>query len=344
MFLNTHRQKIIATRVFAVFLAGALFPPDERFKTFDTDHAWAKTFRDELFSVDVNDINETGKPSKDLCTGIHSELKNGVKLEGGLPQVDTLMAQIGAHVGKSPAYVNNGYITYYFKPAETDLAMADATEKTVITFGGQSIGPGYQWLNPRWYKDNHSANLEAKARQMVKNEGPFITVRFETPFPLLDEFSKNGLLKKPPSHVANAAQGAGLKYVGSDRRDTFEYNYAIDMRYWYQKLFNIKRHYNVTFPISARRNADGTLDDLRISAVCKFPALTAMYAAPGEPPAAADVTMKPPVSIPSCPEYLNWFQGTNDPARDGCGSVSETPPACPAEAPLFPKTDYPLVK
>ena len=94
--------------------------------------------------------------------------------------------------------------------------------------------------------------------------------------------------------------------------------------------------------ISARKNKDGPLDELRITPTCHFPSKGVLYTSMGTPPGKAEDTIKPPVYIPSCPEYQKWFRCQHDAAHEECNGVPDAAPSCPAENPDFPKADYPV--
>ncbi len=316
-------------------------PPAEKYADIKTDRPWAKIFRDTLFDVDAADEHETAQISKDLCAGIMSEVKSGVTLKQGMDSIDTAMAQIGAHISEPPAYINKGYITYYFTPTDPSLPLSGNYEKTLHVFAAESLGPRYSWLNPKWHQAHRTANVEGLQKKYIRMEDPYISMSFETPFPLADEYTKNDLLKTPPRHIDMPAKYASLRFEKSERRDMFAYTYSIDMRNWHQKLFGGERYYNVDFQISARRNKDGTLDDLRITPSCKYPAKGVLYTSPGVPPAGGDATLRAPMILPSCPEYLQWFKCQHGDKGAVCEGVTETAPSCPAENPDFPKADYP---
>ena len=329
-----------------VILAGVgslLIPPAESYKNVPSDRPWAQEFRANLFKTNSNDVDATALLSAKLCKGLTSELKQGVDQKAGMAEIDNAMTQIGAHIGKMPAYINKGYITYYFRPIDPTMTIDQTYEKTLSSFAAQSIGPKYAWLNPKWYNAHNDQVLDSVGKKFIKIDGPYISIAFETPFPLLDEYTQHGLMQTPPPYVESAAEYAGLAYAGTQRRDTFEYTYSIDMRHWYEK-FGGDRYYNINFQVSARKVRGAGLTEWRITPTCTFPSKGVLYTNLGTPPADdPNATILPPVYIPSCPAYQKWFRCQNDKVHETCDAVDEADvaPACPPDAPDFPRSDYP---
>lgn len=335
---------IIAAVIILGIVCSFLIPPAESFRDVSSGRAWVREFRTELFRVSASDEAGTARLSQTLCQNLQAAMTPGMSLKDGMAQIENMMAQIHAQPGKMPAYINQGHITYYFTPIDATQPLTTLHEKAKSVFIGQGIGPGYAWLNPVWYKNNRSSNVESKVARYVTAEPPYIVTKFETPFPLLEDFTQGEVLTMPPRHLSGAMQYAGLKFAKAERRDVFTYTYVIDMRRWYQKILNEGRYYNIDFQVSARRNKDGTLDDLRIATACKFPSKGVLYTSPGMPPAAEATPIAAPVVIPSCPDYLRWFRCKNKTGDESCPGITITPAACPAEAPNFPKADYAQAK
>ncbi len=306
---------------------------------------YTKTLLNDSWKARIQFAQHLGKGqrdkiSDDLCKTIEDEVNFENKdLQEALAQINKSSKDAGFKLATEDVYISRGYITYYFKPSGSEELDA-LKEKTIKIFKENYIGPTLYWLNIDWYNNYIKKDPDRNNTQLIDIEDDLIRIRYETVFPLLNEFFSEGILQTPPPHVLKTAKESGLKFVRSERRDFWGYSYSVPTPF-FQLL---GENFNIDYSISSKRTKEGYVDTQLEKISCRWPQHSLKSTNLGQPPS-REISYPPtPVEIPACHEYRTWLRCQKVADNRSCTNAQfrkgADEPVCKQPEVLFPKEIY----